>query len=693
MRVRYLIMLLSIGLLAQQKDIRFEQVGGGSLSGFTEDEKAEKAWEMNAKIMKPSAEAGKWDMQELTGKTFQSGKASVSFSSPTGLVDPTLRIAEGKEYFKALSTSFNLAGMGWNWKGTTTGDTFSILADVIAELDLTKPKEKRFTVRAVRLDVIPTSEGTQLTFSGGVSFIRQGEKITCEAIDCILDDSGSGDKTCKVIKARGQVVRTYREQTITGDTAIFYQKIDQINVAGHVKLTEPTMNITADAMDHDGRTGITLIRAITEPTVTVKAQRRDKSMMELTGRGGRIERDIKTSLQTVVMEGQANFISEQAMVNSQKILIRELSEGGNLLIADGSVKGLVQDTSFNADRAQWIQSKGQLELSGKANLVDKRGVDLAGAQIFSDSILQKVNVKSDPTTRASIKFRSEAVGGEPGKADADQIFMSNAGTSAEVDLTGSVKYTMGKTRTQSDRLMAYSIPRTAQTPRGVFELQKMFLTGQASFIQPGLRCLADRIDYRPVIEVQEILPQDSLQGKVELITLSGGGGVGRPKLFLEMESGKVSEFTADVHEILSSNELTKIFLRGNVDMKSPNANANCDLLEGLVLPDKTGNRSPELIVGRGNVSVIADGTTAVGRTMEINPHTGEARLFGDARVRDRDGHEGVPANSIVYDYTNRLWRMEQSVDPKNPKQVIRPKIILGPEFTLPKVKTLDKTPE
>mgnify|MGYP003352517240 CR=1 FL=1 len=101
MRVRYLLWLLSLSLLAQQKDIRFEQVGGGSLSGFTEDEKAEKAWEMNAKVMKPSEDSGKWDMQELSGQTFQSGKPSIKFTSPN-------------EYFEQKNISFEVMVCGPN---------------------------------------------------------------------------------------------------------------------------------------------------------------------------------------------------------------------------------------------------------------------------------------------------------------------------------------------------------------------------------------------------------------------------------------------------------------------------------------------------------------------------------------------------------------------------------------------------
>ena len=45
--------------------VKFQQVSGGTFSGFTEDEKAEKAWDVTAKFMKPATEAGVWDMDQL----------------------------------------------------------------------------------------------------------------------------------------------------------------------------------------------------------------------------------------------------------------------------------------------------------------------------------------------------------------------------------------------------------------------------------------------------------------------------------------------------------------------------------------------------------------------------------------------------------------------------------------------------
>jgi hypothetical protein len=225
----------------------------------------------------------------------------------------------------------------------------------------------------------------------------------------------------------------------------------------------------------------------------------------------------------------------------------------------------------------------------------------------------------------------------------------------------------------------------------VFNLQKIFLTGNARFNQPELECMAERIDYLPAVDIEEVLKTDNLQGRPQLITMSGGNGETRPRLKLSDDKGKPSLFIADAQEILSTPEITKFFLRGMVEMKSDNADATCELLEGLAKADANGKQGTQLIVGRGNVKIVADGTTAVGRTMEINPRNGEARLFGEARIRDNKGNEGVPAKEVVYDYANRRWRMEQAVNEANPKQVIRPKIILGPEFSLPAVKNLDNS--
>ena len=689
MRAIGLTALFAAALFAQQKDLAFQQIGSGSLSGYTEDEKAEKAWEMKAVQMLPSEIPGQWIMNQLQGQSFQGGKAVVTFNSPSGLVDPTKRTAEGDTEFKAKSSSFNLRGDGWNWKSTPLGDTFTVLANVTAELDLAKAIAQRMHVTAQRLEVVPSAEGTTLVFKGGVVVNRTNEKITCEEVQCVLNDEVGGDKSWRQIRAKGRVVRVLNNQTLSGDAAIFTQKTDTVELTGNVLLEDPELTATAKNLVYNSETQVIQMHVGEMGLVNIKTRRAGRSPAEFTGLAGRIERDIKTGLQSLTMEGEANFQSEQGQVAAKKINVSEVKEGGSKVVADGAVKGAVKETNFFAEHSQWQQLKALLELEGQSRLIDRRGLELAGAKIRSDMSQEKVTVSSGSGQRASIKLKSE--GDVEARAEAEQIYISNNGQSAEVDLLGKVHYTMGGISSDSDRLVAYSLPRTANTPRNVFVLQKIFLTGNASFNQPNLKCLAERIDYQPAVEVEEVLKTDNLKGKPQLITMSGGSGETRPRLKLQDEKGKPSLFISDAQEILITPEITKFFLRGSVGMKNDNADATCELLEGLAKADDKGRQSPDLIVGRGNVKIVADGTSAVGRTMEINPRTGEARLFGDARIRDNKGNEGVPAKEVVYDYANRRWRMEQVVDESNPKQVIRPKIILGPEFSLPAVKNLDNS--
>ena len=180
-----------------------------------------------------------------------------------------------------------------------------------------------------------------------------------------------------------------------------------------------------------------------------------------------------------------------------------------------------------------------------------------------------------------------------------------------------------------------------------------------------------------------------MAGRPRLLTMSGGSGATRPHLFLTSATGKNVEFVADAHEVLTTPELTKFFLRGSVAMDTDGTDATCDLLEGMASPDKAGRLAARQVVGRGNVVVVAEGTTAKGRTLEMQPEKGSARLTGDARIVDKLGNEGVPAKEVTYDIRTRAWRMDSAPDEANPGQVVRPKIFLGRDFTLPEVKNLD----
>ena len=133
MRVFLLCLLLAAEAVAQKKEISFQQVAGGTFAGFSEDEKAEKIWEATAKFMRPTAEAGVWDMEAIKVQSLRGGKPWAVFTSPNGTMTPARRAAQGNGPVQSSSPAFKLTGKGWSWRSTSKGDSFAILADVVAE--------------------------------------------------------------------------------------------------------------------------------------------------------------------------------------------------------------------------------------------------------------------------------------------------------------------------------------------------------------------------------------------------------------------------------------------------------------------------------------------------------------------------------------------------------------------------------
>lgn len=690
MRATWLFLLLSAGLCAQQKEVTFQEVTNAVVAGYSEDAKAERAWEMRSASMKPTAEAGTWDLSKLEGKSFKDGQVVLSFSSPYGTLIPAKRLARGPAAFNARSPSFDLKGLGWNWLSDPKGDVFSIESEVVAELDLAKPITKRLRIRSERLEVSPRPEGTLLVFAGKVVLERLGEKLTCQKIECLLDDGPKGDKTCRSLQASGNVVRALNGQTLQGDTAFFDQANDRLTVTGSVRLSEPGLQAEGQRLEHDAKANVTRLLAAEGQRVHVRSTRLGRDASEAFGRTAVITRDAAAGSNALQLDGAAEFISDQGKLTAQRLLATDSRGQGDVLVAEGEVQGSADGNLFKAGKARWDRTRQELQLDGHPRLLEPRGFEIAGASIRSDLRQQKVTVTASPEERASVKLPPDDVDGPTGLAQADHLFLTNEAGAAEVDLVGNVLYAAGDVRTESQRMVAYAATKLVKGKPSVLVLQKVFLTGAVRYGQPGLRCAAERIDYVPAVQIEEILKKDNLQGRPRLLTLSGGSAETRPRLGVDFSNGKSAEFIADAQEILATPQMTKFFLRGAVGMRTEGTDATCDLLEGLAEPDAKGKQAARLIVGRGNVNVLAGGTTAYGRTLEVRPEAGEAKLFGDARIRDPQGREGVPAKEITYDMKKRVWRMDQAPDPNLPGQVVRPKIFLGADFTLPQVKSLDK---
>jgi lipopolysaccharide export system protein LptA len=688
MRAAILCLCLAAGALAQPKDLSFQQVTGGVFAGFSEDAKAEKVWEAAAKQMRPAAKEGQWDMEEITLRSFRDGRPLARFVSPSGVMTPAARAAEGADKVRATSPSFDLAGKGWSWRSTPQGDTFAIFADVVAELDLTKPAPRRLRLRALRLDASPAPGGTLMVFTGGVVAERAGERTTCERLECLVSDGPGGDTEVRSLVATGRVVRVVGAQTLRGDRANFEPKEDSAELVGHVEIDEPEAKGSAQRLRHQPKLGLTELYAGDGQPVRMQLRRKQEAPADLTGARITLRRDPAAGLTRIEVQDEATYVSADTRLTARRLVAIEAKAGGGQLEAEGDVKGRLEGSEFTAGRARWDRKSKVVDLAETPRLREKRGLEAAGFSIRTDALKDRIEIRSAPGLRAALRLPPEENGGVAGLAEADQIVVVTEDGAMQAELLGSVRYVAGQVVTSSDQMVAFALP-VPKKP-GEYALNKVILSGSVRYAQPGLRCLGERLDLTPAVQIQEILAQDALVGQPRLLTLSGGVGPTRPRLFLSQGAGQEVAFVADAHEVLHTPALTKFFLRGDVAIDSSATDATCDLLEGLASPDKSGRLVARRVVGRGNVGVVAGGASAKGKTLEMSPELGTARLLGDARILDKNGNEGVPAKEVTYDLKTKSWRMDSAPDDLNPGQVVRPKIFLGRDFTLPEVKSLDK---
>jgi lipopolysaccharide export system protein LptA len=688
MRAAILCLCLAAGAMAQPKNLSFQQVTGGVFAGFSEDAKAEKVWEASAQRMRPSATEGQWDMEEITLRSFRDGRPLARFVSPSGVMTPATRSAQGADKVRATSPSFDLAGKGWSWRSTQQGDTFAIFADVVAELDLAKPAARRLRLRALRLDASPAPGGTLMVFAGGVVAERAGERTTCERLECLVSDGPGGDAEVRSLVATGRVVRVVGAQTLRGDRATFGPKEDSAELVGNVEIDEPEAKGSAQRLRHQPKQGLTELYAGDGQPVRLKLRRKQEAPADLTGARITLRREASAGVTRIEVQDDATYVSADTRLSARRLVATEERAGGGQLEAEGDVKGRLEGSEFTSGRARWDRKTRVVDLNETPRLREKRGLEAAGYSIRTDALKDRIEIRSAPGVRAALRLPAEENGGVPGLAEADQIVVVTEDGAMQAQLLGKVRYVAGQIVTSSDQMVAFALP--VPKKRGEYALNKVILSGSVRYAQPGLRCLAERLDLTPAVQIEEVLAQDALVGQPRLLTLSGGVGPTRPRLFLSQGAGQDVVFVADAHEVLHTPALTKFFLRGGVSIDSEGTDATCDLLEGLASPDKAGRLVARKVVGRGNVGVVAGGASAKGRTLEMNPELGTARLLGDARILDKNGNEGVPAKEVTYDLKTKAWRMDSAPDDLNPGQVVRPKIFLGRDFTLPEVKSLDK---
>lgn len=686
MRATLLCLCLAAVVCAQRPEVTFQQVAGVTFAGYAEDARAEKVWEASAQRGVRGAEEDRWDMEMLELRSFRGGKPVTTFTSPAGRMMPARRSAQGDAALLVRSATFNLTGRGWTWRSTPTGDSFAILAEVVAELDLDQPAARRLRLQAPRLDATPVAGGTLMVFTGGVVAERLGERTTCERLECVVSDGPDGDTVIRSLVGSGRVVRVQGKQTLRGDAAVFYPRDDSAELVGRVELAEPEVQGTAQRLRHFPRQGLTELFAADDQPVRLRLSRPAEPPADVTGDRITLRRAAEAGLTRAEVDGNAGYVSGQSHLNARRLVATESRVGGQEILAEGGTSGVIEGSRFEAGQARWDRRRRLVDLAEKPRLWAVSGLEAAGFALRFDAREERVEIRSGPGVRAAVRLPGETPASPPGTAEADQIVADTEGDVMQLELLGAVRYLAGGQTAESAQMVAFAL---RPKPTTEFSLHKAILTGDVRFGQPGMRCAAERIDLSPAVDIEEIFPLGALVGRPRLLTLSGGAGETRPRLFIGTAGGRSAEFIADAHEVLVTPALTKFFLRGAVSLLTQGTAATCDLLEGTASPDQAGQLVARQIVGRGNVVVVAAGASAKGRTLEMRPDTGVARLMGDALLLDRQGNAGVPAKEVTFDMRTKAWRMDSAPDDLLPGQVVRPKIFLGRDFTLPQVKTLD----
>ena len=675
-------LLLAAGLSAQQA-ANVRSANGAALTGFSEDAKAEKVWEIRAASLAPrSGSPGQWDLSGLLLTTFREGKPALVVRTASGQAEPERRAAQGAEAVTFESDGLRLRGRGWTWRGLREGDAFALLAEVRGELSSGPKPADRTEVSAGRADASPLPGGARVAFTGGVTLLRAGERLTCERVDC---DLGPGSVLVRWV-ARGGVRHVAPGRTLEADEIISDAKAGRLELLGSVRVVDAEAEIRATSVIRDLATGRLTCRD--DQSVQVRlAPGQGRPASTLSGRtllasplpGGGFD---------LSLEGAAAYAGPGARLAADRLTLRADPGDKGPVEAAGSVRGEQGALTFSSREARLDRARGELTLRGDPLVRDRRGLEMAGALIVALAGESSLRIEEGPGVRAALRGKTEAGSLD---AEASRIEVRRDGARTLARLTGAVALRSGQAKA-SCRTLALegatvskvdtrALPGQPVVSDPALVLGRAQLEGDVRLEAPGVLATADRAELHPAVATD----YPDLRDNPLFATLLAGEGEGAARPRLEVASGdSVGAFVADRQEILLAGEGARFWLRGAIALRAGQAEGACQLLEGSARRDPKEGMRLVSARGSGEVRLEVDGSRATGKVLELDAAARRLVLRGDARVSDRSGKVGLPADTLSYDYATRNWRMESSAAPDG--EIRRPRIFLpstGLELPLP----------
>ena len=680
---RLLAPLLLAASLAAQQSASLRSANGAALTGFSDDAKAEKVWEMRATTLVPRASApGTWDLSGLVLTTYRESKPALTVRTAGGEAVPDRRAAQGTLPVIFQSDGLRLEGRGWTWRSEREGDAFALLAEVRGTLRSGPKPEDKVEVTAGRVDAAPIPGGVRLSFTGGVTLVRPGERLSCEQVDCDLAD---GSVLTRWV-ARGRVLHVAGSRAFSADEITQDTKAGRIDLLGSVRVVDAEAEILATSVSRDTATGrltclddravqVRLAPTPARAAATLSGQR----LVSLPLVGGGFD---------ILLEGAAAYAAAGAQLAADRLAVQADPLGRGPVVASGSVRGTLGTLSFNARQARLDRARQELSLDGDPRVEDRRGFQMAGAQILARLADGSLRVDEGPGIRAVLRGRTDTgiLDVEAGRID---LVRENSRTKAL--MTGTVMLRIGEAqlscRTLSlsgesvTKVDTQALPGQPVVSEPALVFGRAQLDGDVRLETKGVLAPATRAELYPAVGTED----PSLKDRPLFLTLLSGDAPAGVRPRLEVAAGEgINAFVADRQEILLAGEGARFWMRGAVALRAGSAEGACALLEGRASRDPKKGLLLETARGTGEVQLEVDGSRATGKFLEVDAKAGSLILRGEARVSDRTGRLGIPAEALTYDYATRNWRMESAKGEDG--QIRRPRIFLpstGFELPLP----------
>lgn len=137
-------------------------------------------------------------------------------------------------------------------------------------------RDKPIQINATTLEV--RDKEKKATFIGNVVVVQGDTTLKCKLLDVFYDQDNAGDakapksgppaaggqQQIRRLEAKGGVVVIQKEQTATGDTAIYELKTNSVVLTGNATVTQGQNVIRGDRIEVDLLTGVTQVKSRTE---------------------------------------------------------------------------------------------------------------------------------------------------------------------------------------------------------------------------------------------------------------------------------------------------------------------------------------------------------------------------------------------------------------------------------------------